>query len=203
MNVSTPSVIVWFRDDLRLSDHAALIAARDTGAVLTCLYILDDTETGKHSHRPLGAAAKWWLANSLRTLEADLKKLGQNLVLRQGDARAILPQLTRDADAKAVFWIDNEVPAEAARARDVTAALHKIGVETHASPRALLAPPRSIRTKEGNGLRVFTPFWKRVRAQGEPPRPLPTVKKLPPPLTSLKSESLKDWKFVLLFFFCV
>src|SRR3569833_3972837 len=136
MHVSTPSVIVWFRDDLRLSDHAALIAARDTGAVLTCLYILDDTETGKHSHRPLGAAAKWWLANSLRALDADLKKLGQKLVLRRGDARVILPQLARETHAKAACWIDSEVPAEATSAHDVAEALQKIGVEPHVSPSA-------------------------------------------------------------------
>lgn len=194
MNVSAPSVIVWFRDDLRLSDHAALIAAAAAGGSLTCLYILDDTAPARNGHRSLGAAAQWWLANSLRALDADLKKSRQQLILRRGDAHTILPQLAREANAKAVFWIDSELPAEAARARDVTEALHKIGVETHVSPSDLLAPPRSIRTKEGNGLRVFTPFWKRVRAQGEPPRPLPAIKKLPPPLTSLKSESLKDWK---------
>jgi deoxyribodipyrimidine photo-lyase len=194
MNESPLPVIVWFRDDLRLSDHAALIAARDTGAALICLYIYDDTDTRRHGQRPLGAAAKWWLASSLRALDADLKKLGQHLILRRGDAHTILPQLAHETHAKAVFWIDSEVPAEAARAHDVAEALQKVGAETHISPSDLLAPPRSIRTKEGNGLRVFTPFWKRVRAQGQPPRPLPAVKKLPPPVAPLKSESLKDWK---------
>ena len=194
MNASAPPVIVWFRDDLRLSDHAALIAARDAGAHLICLYIYDDTHIRKHGHRPLGAAAQWWLANSLRALDADLKKLGQDLVLRRGEARTVLPQLAQETHAKTVFWIDSELPAEAARARDVAEALHKIGVEIHVSRSDLLAPPHSIRNKEGNGLRVFTPFWKRVRAQGEPPRPLPAIRKLPPPVASLKSDSLKEWQ---------
>ncbi|EFI50380.1 deoxyribodipyrimidine photo-lyase [Afipia sp. 1NLS2] len=194
MNAPAATAIVWFRDDLRLSDHAALIAARDAGATLICLYVLDDTETGKHGPRSLGAAAQWWLANSLRALDTDLKKLGQHLVLRRGDAHEVLPKLAREANAKAVFWIDSEVSAEAARARDVAEALKEIGVEVHVSASDLLASPQSIRNKEGHGLRVFTPFWKRVRAQGEPPRPLAAVRKLPPPVVSLKSENLEDWQ---------
>ena len=194
MNTSTQPVIVWFRDDLRLSDHPALVAAREAGAALVCLYILDDTHTGKGGNRSLGAATQWWLASSLRALDTDLKKRGQHLVLRKGDARAILPRLAKDTGALAVFWIDSEIPAEAARAQDTAEALHEIGVETHISPSDLLASPLSIRNKEGNGLRVFAPFWKRVRSQGDPPRPLPAIRKLPPSVASVKSENLKDWK---------
>ena len=36
-------VIVWFRDDLRLADHAALHAALETGHPILPLYVLDDT----------------------------------------------------------------------------------------------------------------------------------------------------------------
>ncbi len=39
---NTQPVIVWFRDDLRLSDHAALHAASKTGAPVICLYVLDE-----------------------------------------------------------------------------------------------------------------------------------------------------------------
>ena len=34
--------IVWFRDDLRLSDHPALHAASKTGAPVICLYVFDE-----------------------------------------------------------------------------------------------------------------------------------------------------------------
>jgi len=39
---SPPPVIVWFRDDLRLSDHPALHEAAKAGAPVVCLYVLDD-----------------------------------------------------------------------------------------------------------------------------------------------------------------
>ncbi|MGB6635008.1 MAG: deoxyribodipyrimidine photo-lyase, partial [Bradyrhizobium sp.] len=35
--------IVWFRDDLRLSDHPALHAAAATKHPMICLYVLDET----------------------------------------------------------------------------------------------------------------------------------------------------------------
>jgi deoxyribodipyrimidine photo-lyase len=53
-----PPVIVWFREDLRISDNPALAAAADTGAAVICLYI---RETGLAGARPLGGAARWWL----------------------------------------------------------------------------------------------------------------------------------------------
>jgi len=45
-NPSVPPVIVWFRDDLRLSDHPALHAAAATGAPVICLYVL--TKKARH-----------------------------------------------------------------------------------------------------------------------------------------------------------
>jgi deoxyribodipyrimidine photolyase len=38
------SIIVWFRDDLRLSDHPALHAAAKAGAPVICLYVLEGRE---------------------------------------------------------------------------------------------------------------------------------------------------------------
>jgi deoxyribodipyrimidine photo-lyase len=102
--MATRPCIVWFRDDLRLSDHPALHAASNTGAPMICLYVFDDIDTNA---RPLGGAARWWLAQSLRALEKSLKLLGSPLVLRRGSAAKIIAELARRADASSVFW--NEI----------------------------------------------------------------------------------------------
>ena len=39
---SVPPIIVWFRDDLRLSDHPALHAAANAGVRVICLYVHDE-----------------------------------------------------------------------------------------------------------------------------------------------------------------
>ncbi|HEY0235719.1 MAG TPA: deoxyribodipyrimidine photo-lyase [Afipia sp.] len=184
------AAIVWFRDDLRLSDHAALAAAASSGLPLVCLYVLDDVRA---KDRPLGGASRWWLAGSLRALGASLKGHRQNLVLRKGDAATIIPQIARETNAACVYWIDSEVPGPARQARDVAQALEREGIAVQTFRSDLLVKPQDIRSKEGRGLRVFTPFWKRVLGLGEPAKSLPVPSKLPPPL-NIASDQLEDWK---------
>jgi deoxyribodipyrimidine photo-lyase len=183
-------VIVWFRDDLRLSDHPALHAASKTGAPVICLYVFDDNVP---KTRPLGGAARWWLAQSLRALNASLKPLGQTLVLRKGDAAAVITKLARETKATAVFWNTSHIPPQAAREREVAGALDKIGVRHQTLPGDLLIAPERIRNKEGRGLRVFTPFWKRVLGLGDPSAPLPAPNKLPA-TKAIAGDDLDDWQ---------
>ena len=58
-------VVVWFRDDLRLSDNPALTAAIACGSPLVAVYILNDETPGSWR---LGGAARWWLHHSLAAL---------------------------------------------------------------------------------------------------------------------------------------
>ncbi len=109
---NTSPVIVWFREDLRLSDNPALSEAAATGAPLICLYVFDETAAA----RPPGAASRWWLAQSLRALDADLRKAGSALVLRKGTAARTIAQVARSAGASAVFWNRIHSKSEAASA---------------------------------------------------------------------------------------
>jgi deoxyribodipyrimidine photo-lyase len=177
-NYSPFPVIVWFRDDLRLSDHPALHAAAQSGAPLICLYVLDEESAPlRPPHgRPVGRASRWWLAQSLRRLNASFKVYGQSLVLRRGSAAHVIAALAQETGAAAVHWIESDIPGSAAVERDVTAALENIGVAARGFPSDLLVRPASLRNKEGRGLRVFTPFWRRILNLGDPPRPLPAPK---------------------------
>lgn len=183
------TAIVWFRDDLRLSDHAALTAAARSGLPLVCLYMLDDLRA---EDRPLGGASRWWLAGSLRALIASLKKHGQTLVLRKGDAAGVIAQIAREANASCVYWIDSEVPDQTKQARDVAQALERAGIAVQTFRSDLLVKPQDIRNKEGRGLRVFTPFWRRALSLGDPAKTLPAPSRLPPPL-NIAGDRLEDW----------
>ena len=83
---SASPCIVWFRDDLRLSDHPALYAAAETGEPVICLYVFDEVSEALRApaSRPLGGAARWWLAQSLRALQDRLAALGASLRAAQG-----------------------------------------------------------------------------------------------------------------------
>jgi deoxyribodipyrimidine photo-lyase len=183
--------IVWFRDDLRLSDHPALHAASSTGAPLICLCVLDDASNVPDA-RPLGGAARWWLAQSLRALRESLRALGSSLVLRHGPAAEVIAELARETRAGAVFWNEIAQATHQAIAEQLKARLAEIGVGSRSFPGDLLASPFRVRNKDGRGLRVFTPFWRRVQALGDPPKPLPAPGKLCPG-PNLASDTLESW----------
>ncbi|MFZ1966620.1 MAG: deoxyribodipyrimidine photo-lyase [Bradyrhizobium sp.] len=171
--------IVWFRDDLRLSDHPALHAAAATKHPMICLYVLDETSR-QAGARPIGGAARWWLAQSLRAHEKRLGTAGVPLLLRKGRAAKVIAELARESGAHGVFY--NEIAQAPQRTveSDVATALRELGVPPHGFAGDLLAGPESVRTKEDRGLRVFTPFWRRVQATGAPPDPLPAPAHLRP-----------------------
>jgi deoxyribodipyrimidine photo-lyase len=183
-------VIVWFRDDLRISDHPALHAAAQSGAPVLCVYVLDQASGAR---RPLGGAAQWWLAQSLRALEQGLRQLGAPLTLRRGPAAAVLAELAQQSDAAAVHWNEIAIAPDRAVADELADALTLAGIAHHRHRGDLLASPSEIRTKDGRGLRVFTPFWRRVLSLGDPPQPLPAPNSLRG-AAAVPNDALADWQ---------
>jgi deoxyribodipyrimidine photo-lyase len=81
--------IVWFKRDLRLSDHAPLAYAAARGMVLP-VYVIEPEvcEASDFAHQHWG-----FIRESLIALRADLHKLGIPLVIRQGEMTAVLAAL--------------------------------------------------------------------------------------------------------------
>ncbi|MGY8638822.1 deoxyribodipyrimidine photo-lyase [Bradyrhizobium sp. 14AA] len=171
-----------------MSDHPALHAAAKTGAPVICLYVLDET-----AGRPLGGAARWWLAQSLRALGADITTRGGSLILRKGPAAGIIVEMARESYARAVYRNAIAQAPHQAVERQLETALARLGVDSQTFPGDLLVPPAAIRNKEGRGLRVFTPFWRRVLSLGDPPKPLPAPKELRP-APKVVSDRLESWQ---------
>ncbi|WP_456727131.1 deoxyribodipyrimidine photo-lyase [Bradyrhizobium sp. USDA 3397] len=74
-----------------MSDQHALHAAT-SGAPVLCLYVLDEA-----AGRAPGGAARWWLAQSLRALGAEIGARGGSLVLRRGPAAKVIPEVVRQS----------------------------------------------------------------------------------------------------------
>jgi deoxyribodipyrimidine photo-lyase len=185
------STIVWFRDDLRITDHPALNWAIERGGPIVALYLFDQESP---EIRPLGSASKWWLRHSLEKLDASLRALGGSLTLRSGPARTVIPELVTETSAGAVAWNRRYGPSKAID-QELKTALRSDGIEAESFHANVLFEPWTITTKDGRPFQVFTPFW-RTCLSGEPPRePLPA----PTTVTSLKgvtSEHLDEWALV-------
>ncbi len=153
--------IIWFRQDLRLADQAAVREAAAGGPVLA-VYVLDDETPGL---RPMGAASRWWLHHSLAALDADLQARGGGLLLRRGRSAEVLARLVAESGASAVHALRHSEPWWAGIEADVP------GLVLHAG--GTMVPPGLLRTKSGGRFRVFTPYWRAHVGHGSPAMPKP------------------------------
>ncbi len=188
------SAIVWFRNDLRLTDNPALRAAVADHQVLP-VFIFDMEAEGDW---PLGGASRVWLHHSLSSLEESLEALGSTLVIRQGSTIETLQKLISETSADAVFFNRRYEPASRAIEENLIAALEKLEVKCHAFDSSLLFPPSTILTKEGNPYKVFTPFWRAFREPEKPvrkPSEINTISKVPASksVASLKLLPTINW----------
>ena len=186
----TTPLLLWLRDDLRLADHPAVHAAAQSGAPVLPVYVLDDETPGQ---RPMGGAARWWLHGSLDALDRRLEARGSRLTLRRGAAEAALPSLAAETGAKAVLWTRSYEPEMQARDRRVDAALRQRGVEPNSVSGNLLIEPGTLVTQGGGPFKVFTPFWKALRARCRPGSPRPLPERLAAPQSWPGTDRLDAW----------
>jgi deoxyribodipyrimidine photo-lyase len=170
--------IVWFRRDLRLSDHPALTEAIAGARAVVPLFVLDE---------PLldGAAPAraWFLRHSVAELDRALRERGSGLLVRSGRAVDVVPQIAREVGADVVLSSADVTPYARKRDAAVASALERDGRSLALRDGLLLADPERVRTGAGAPYTVFTPFWRKL--QQEPRRtlvPAPTAVPTPPEL---------------------
>jgi len=163
----TKRALHWFRDDLRLADNPALACAAESDAV-ACLYILD--EDG--DRRPLGGASRWWLSRSLDALSAALARKGGRLDVLRGDPEKLLPAFAAAAGIGRVTWNRRYDAASIRLDTRLKETLSGAGIEVRSFNGNLLNEPWQVKSRAGQPMKVFTPYWRAARERGEPDMPL-------------------------------
>lgn len=97
--------IVWFRRDLRISDHLPLYRAARRGAVIP-VFVFDRALL----HHPETASARVaFMIESLVALDQDLRQQGGRLIVRSGDPVEVLPRLVQETQADGIYaYVDYE-----------------------------------------------------------------------------------------------
>jgi deoxyribodipyrimidine photo-lyase len=155
-------IILWFRCDLRLQDHAGVQAALKTGQPIIPLYICDESL----ATRPLGAASKWWLHHSLKALDEDLRAFGSRLIIERGAAQIVLASLAKQYDAKTIYCSHTFDPVHEENDQHLQNELKAVGLTLNRLNTSLLTEPNLVRTGESKPFRVFTPYFKALLASG-------------------------------------
>lgn len=167
-NDDVSTALVWFRRDLRLSDHPALVSAIDTADEVIPVFVLEPA-----LWEAAGDNRRWFLHGCLEALDADLRSFGSRLVVRRGDPARELLEVARDAGADAVFATGESTPRARSQEAAVRRALAVEGASLILDGTSYVVPPGSLRTKGGTPFKVFTPFR---RAWWAHPHPIPIAR---------------------------
>ena len=184
-----PSALYWFRNDLRLSDNAALGLACQQSDELALVYCLAPEENTAWGFTRVDQHRKDFLANTLQDLTKECERLGNRLLIIAGKPEDVLPQLMRQLNTKILFCESIAAPEEIAQVEAVRAqgdAVTTVWQSTLFDPSQL---PFSIEHLPA----TFTPFRQHIEKSGlTAPAPLPSVERLPAPPAAVDSVATVD-----------
>jgi deoxyribodipyrimidine photo-lyase len=196
--------VIWFRRDLRTTDHPALLSAAERANEALALFVLDDTLL-----RSAGPARTTYLHRCLRALD---EQLDGRLHVVRGNPVGVVPKIADDLGATSVHISADYGPYGSKRDARVEKALGDKELVRSGSPYAV-APGRVLKG-DGTPFRVFTPF-RRAWAEHGWRKPadtnsstvdwlhhpggeqLPDVEPIPDPLPlweKFRDERLPDYK---------
>lgn len=155
------TIIVWFRNDLRVHDHPALASAVRDASYVVPLFIFDDKITqGKRS----GSNRNRFLLECVDDLRHSLRKCGADLIVRHGDAAAELQRVCSEISADAIYYTADYTPYAVRREQMVQQTFAATNVAVCSFPGRLIVDNiDKITTKAGTRHKVFTPFWRTWR----------------------------------------
>jgi deoxyribodipyrimidine photo-lyase len=168
--------LVWFRGkDLRISDHAPLRAALDTGIVIP-LFVLDPFFFEPQRAQAMPHRIQY-LLESLTALEQNLAACGARLLIVSGRSVDVVPRVARELDVERVVaqrWVE---PFARLRDAEITRRLH---VPFDLFEGETLLAPGTLRTGGGTPYAVFTHFARAFHNTLEVGPALPRPKRIAP-----------------------
>ncbi|HMQ26556.1 MAG TPA: deoxyribodipyrimidine photo-lyase [Acidimicrobiales bacterium] len=163
MTDRAPVTVLWFRRDLRLADHPALVAAAASAERVVALFVDDE-----RLRRPSGAPRVVFLDGCLDALDADLDG---RLVRRTGDPVDVVPAVAREVGATVVHASEDFGPYGRARDEAVDRELATVGAELRLTGSPYAVAPGTVLNQSGQPFKVFTPFskaWVRLASRRHP-----------------------------------
>ncbi|MEM1296823.1 MAG: deoxyribodipyrimidine photo-lyase, partial [Verrucomicrobiota bacterium] len=109
--------LVWFKRDLRITDHLPLVMASDAGEVI-CLYVYEPELIEAEEFDPSHLV---FINESLRELDENLRARGSALVLRRGSMPEVLRQIHEDCPFECL-WSHEETGNRMTYNRDLRVA---------------------------------------------------------------------------------
>jgi len=163
------TVVLWFRDDLRVHDNPTLAEAAEHDELVP-VYVFDDRDYGetRYGTEKCGGHRARFVRESVEDLRASLRELGGDLAARRGRTEEVVAELVREHDADAVYCQTKPATEEFERERAVRDAVEEEGVDTRRFWTHTLHHINDLPTQPRRMQDTFTPWRKEVEANDEP-----------------------------------
>jgi len=175
------TIVLWYRNDLRVHDHAPLVEAAKSGSRLLPVYVLDPRSwtTEVWGIPRMSARRVQFLLESLFDLKQNLERLGCTLVVRLGKAEQVIPALIAEVKADALMMHEEVTSEERVAEARVLRAIPE-GVEVRYFWGSTLYDLLDLPMDVSRIPEVFGPFRRELERDARPRRPLATPRGLPP-----------------------
>ncbi len=164
MDKALDTALVWFRRDLRSTDHAALHHALRSARQVWCAFVFDREIL---DGLPRSDRRVEFIVECISALDAELAALGKangnhgvRLLVRHGKAAEEIVALAAELHVQAVYANHDDDPYALARDAGVRGALADRGVALHTSKDHVVFERSEVLTGSGQPYSVFTPYKK-------------------------------------------
>jgi deoxyribodipyrimidine photo-lyase len=166
VNDTFDTALVWFRRDLRTTDHAALYHALKHCERVWCVFVLDttilqpliDTWQARHPGAPAQDRRVEFILASLRELDDALRAQGGGLIVLYGDPTDVVPKLADELRVDAVFANHDYEPAAIERDETVRERLAEGGRACLTFKDQVIFERAELLTGQNKPFTVFTPY---------------------------------------------
>ena len=162
--------LIWFRNDLRVTDNATLNAAVKASTEVIPVFVLDPAQwqEDRWGQVKTGPFRTKFLLESLADLKADLEDMGGTLLIRQGEPAAVLKALADEHGARTVFATAEHTREELDREAEVGQVL-----DLRLSEQLTMYHPDDLPFELEQLPDVFTRFRGKMEKRSEVRDPLP------------------------------
>jgi deoxyribodipyrimidine photo-lyase len=148
--------LVWFRRDLRATDHAALSSALREARAVWCVFVFD-TDILDALERRADRRVEF-IRHALVELKHTLEEMGGGLRVLHGRARDLVPRVAASLGVDAVYANHDYEPYAIARDADVERTLAAAGRAFHTFKDQCVFEQSELLTGGGKPFSVFTPY---------------------------------------------
>ncbi|MEA5511304.1 DASH family cryptochrome [Crocosphaera sp. UHCC 0190] len=179
--MSNKTILIWYRNDLRIHDHEALGQAIQEKALIIPFYCFDTRQfqTTSCGFPKTGNFRGKFLLESLDNLKKSLQKAGSDLIIRKGYPENIIPQLVKELSIDTVYFHQEVTAEEINIEKALQQNLSSLGVKFQGFWGSTLYHWDNLPFKVDQIPELFTNFRKKVEKNSTINPTFPTPKTLP------------------------